>query len=545
MLSFTARRLANAAVVMRNSSLRAGKDERILARYAYGIPREQFNEEQWGKKHATFYAERYGGQGILSHGGGVRCGTRGGWQVKGIGRNLLAGADVNVEDSNGCLHLPEALREALWGELCHYALPFGAVRAAAVIATGADIQYGTATTYSTGLVVRQAALRPAHFIRSLYFRPGAKLTPGTPSDSERVRSAIQQLPNSLPRPLGMRRTDWSNMQPLAKLHCGLNEVARRFAEQTAAAQARRIMHGAITPSNVALDGRWLDFGTMSVLPGYGNIKYLQRFWDDPNEYRKIFADLCFYVSKYFRLGQKSDLPTAEQLANAFASHYISAARRRFLQLTGVPNLVAAEISSSVQSLVLCDLLFQIARSSHNTLHYGYPGEDDPFGEYSLGKILTLLARWHQDQTCENRLGFLVPNHTLRYRLISSYRDFSANAYAKAAGHGISATTFRRLIVINAKKAAWVEPLFLRKNLVSYTERIDRSYVEIDELRTRADELLTSITDRAQVLYAEPEGFSTRVMFGRDLNVRYEAGLDQWVLLENETITTFPWHAIQT
>lgn len=88
-----------------------------------------------------FLAERYGGFGIGYNGGGARCGSLGPFQVKGCGKNLLAGADQDVHHSYGGFKALYAAHEAIYGSILEGILPLGAVRILGIILTGADGAY--------------------------------------------------------------------------------------------------------------------------------------------------------------------------------------------------------------------------------------------------------------------------------------------------------------------------------------------------------------------------------------------------------------------
>lgn len=98
---FLATRMLDGKVVWINpewasdESLPADADvfEVFRSRFACMIPNsELFSSLRFDQSAPVeLLAERYGGCGIGYNGGGVRCGNLGKYQIKGIGKNLLAG----------------------------------------------------------------------------------------------------------------------------------------------------------------------------------------------------------------------------------------------------------------------------------------------------------------------------------------------------------------------------------------------------------------------------------------------------------------------
>jgi hypothetical protein len=80
----------------------------------------------------TFYAERYGGIGIGTNGGGARCGYYKSYQIKGVGRTPLVGKDCETWHSYGGLSLFDAIYEAIYSKILNNVLPKGAVNTCGV-----------------------------------------------------------------------------------------------------------------------------------------------------------------------------------------------------------------------------------------------------------------------------------------------------------------------------------------------------------------------------------------------------------------------------
>jgi hypothetical protein len=304
------------SIVFFNEKLKCGlSKEEVLSKYSYVIANSS-SVGKVGTDKKTFFAERYGGDGILRNGGGGRCGFDGDFQVKGIGPNQLVGEDVEAADGNGLMSLDSAIYESIWAEIIHIALPYGAIRAVAVIDTGYDFEHG-GKSYPRGLLVRMPAVRPAHFIRAVYFKE--RQCNAMSEDAKRVRAAIQKLVDFLPvSPNDPHANDVYN-----RLSSGLVELARRYAKQFAAARAKRIIHYNVSASNISLDGAWVDFSSARIFSQFilGDRVDVEKFTKEYVPVIESIQSICYYLSKYLVIGFNDSNRILEQAVNEFALEY--------------------------------------------------------------------------------------------------------------------------------------------------------------------------------------------------------------------------------
>ncbi len=249
--------------------------QEILEKYSYvsdGYVGEEFLDLNDNKE---FFADRYGSRYEACNGGSARCGYDGIFQVKGIGANPLVSSNIDRGHSNGKLFLDEAILESIWGEICHSHLPFGSVRTLAIIRTNVDSEF----TYLQGnplmpcaLVVREFAIRPAHFERCTFFWPKKEHLSLRDNDATRVEEAIGLLP----------RLVHSSEQDKTILE-SLITIIIKMAKQISYSRIKGIPHGSLTSSNISIDGRFLDFGTITAVPDFKNYLLsngVGAVWDD-------------------------------------------------------------------------------------------------------------------------------------------------------------------------------------------------------------------------------------------------------------------------
>lgn len=228
----------------------------------------------------VLYADRYGATGIAAHGGAGRAAVCGDYYVKGVGATPLVGR-ADWHHSHGMMWLEEALREAIFSEVLRHELPFGAVPAIAVIATG--IQYVDTPDNrprERALLVRPFRLRPSHFQRALGFRP-ERLS--HLADVDRVASIFA----------------WASSK--TNLQSRLEKFARRSMAQASALRIMKIFHGGFCTSNISISGEILDFGSASSFKSYeqGAFEIMgQAIGDEVLSLRAGLQSLDFYGSKY-------------------------------------------------------------------------------------------------------------------------------------------------------------------------------------------------------------------------------------------------------
>jgi hypothetical protein len=233
----------------------------------------------------TYQAERYGGHGVGTNGGGARVGNYAGFQIKGTGPNPLGDRAHSTWHSYGSLHLVDAAYEAIISTVLNRLLPHGCVKTFGLIFTnssGALHARGSELHPASGaLLVREQSVRPAHFMRAALFSPTkpSELMP----DRHRVRAVNRQL-----------RKQFGNDNGYIKY---LGTFILSAAEQFAFALAARITHGALTPSNICLDGRWIDLTETRFLPSGVNFCGQTQFYQDAQIVVQIIAELAHVYGK--------------------------------------------------------------------------------------------------------------------------------------------------------------------------------------------------------------------------------------------------------
>ncbi|HVQ40050.1 MAG TPA: hypothetical protein VMS31_21100, partial [Pyrinomonadaceae bacterium] len=211
-------------------------------------------ESDPGQQTVSMYADRYGGDGLGPALGAGRAGflPYGNLYVKGIGFTpLFRHNDVDdFAHSHGGVHLDDCLVEAVFGEVNENLFAKGSSRIVAIIDQGKDVIAPTGQRIPIGLAVRGGAqLRPAHLLR-------------------RLRSKRSQLENfvAITTASGQLVTkhDTSSLEDVPDLKATMLRIIDDHAQTAAESFRWRMIHGALSASNMDISGAMLDLPTQST-----------------------------------------------------------------------------------------------------------------------------------------------------------------------------------------------------------------------------------------------------------------------------------------
>jgi hypothetical protein len=258
--------------------------------FGYGIQgNERFDDIEFDLTKSKIYkAERYGGIGIGRHGGGVRCGNNDKYQIKGIGKNPLASEKAGSWHSYGGLNLVDAIYESINSVVLQIIMPIGVATCYGLIITGDNTAFMPGKVSGShgygALMVREACLRPAHFIRARDFKLNTTQKHFILKDSARVRQVNKQLA--------------VKFGETSSFISQFGRILSNFANQFAFARAARIIHGSLSTSNLCLDGRWLDLTNASFLTGGVNTAGSSSFYEEPSKMLDVIEEFIYTYAKY-------------------------------------------------------------------------------------------------------------------------------------------------------------------------------------------------------------------------------------------------------
>jgi hypothetical protein len=235
--------------VPRTNQLTPQFEEELLAKLSL---RAMLPGEVAGTEVVTMYADKYGGDGVSPALGAGRAGflSEGNLYVKGVGFTpLFAHNDKDdFAHSHGGVHLDDCLTEAVFGEVNQNLFALGSSRIVAIIDQGKFVIDRKGRRYHIALAIRTGAqLRPGHLL--------AKRARGSLSPLEmfvQIVTATNQLV--------------TNASGLPDLSATMLRIIDDHARTAAESFRWRMIHGALSPSNMDVSGAMLDLPTQSTQP---------------------------------------------------------------------------------------------------------------------------------------------------------------------------------------------------------------------------------------------------------------------------------------
>jgi hypothetical protein len=289
-----------------------------------------------GEIETTGLADRYGGNGIGHNGGSGRNVFVNDYFVKGIGRTPLVSRLTPLSHASGGAYLEEAVRETIYAEVVAREFPYGAAPNLAIIDTGIDQDWPEGIVPSRErrvLIVRPTFVRPAHFERAVGFI--SPIVKEGALDHARVKAVFA---NAI-RGIGEK-----------DLVSRLFTFFQRWTHQLAYAFVHRLPHGNNTSSNIAFDGRMVDFGATSAVPSWAITAtslmpdpFSQRF----DAVARAIKSLCYYFCRHVdpRLASMKRIESTIAENSALFYRLVSF---ETLKLCGVPMANALEVMNSKQ-----------------------------------------------------------------------------------------------------------------------------------------------------------------------------------------------------
>jgi hypothetical protein len=357
------------------------------------------------KGTVTGYAELYGGAGVGANAGGVRSANIGHCQVKGIGPTILAGRSTDKWHKHGALSLQDAVKEAIFSELFHLALPHGASRPIAIYDLG--VRFATEigvekkpSSAPRALFVREPIVRLAHFMRSSFMNVSDEIAE---RELPRMRAMVPKLVDHICAEVGEPSLEIAEV--------GLERLYSRVLEQTIAMRLKRLVHGSMIPSNFGVDGRLVDFTTSTAISSLQPVVVSLGSACSQTQHKQVLdtvADMVFYVTKF-----DPRCSANRQQIERVTKNIIDTANRAYenkvmlghLQLIGLSPAEQLALSPEVRDRLIRAIVKIILQgSTEGHLYYG--GDEHPMlpttGRNDLCGALLGAVAW---RGCED--GFVL------------------------------------------------------------------------------------------------------------------------------------------
>ncbi|WP_157134798.1 hypothetical protein [Sphingomonas sp. PAMC 26605] len=288
----------------------------LLARFGVSAFGDFDQVDTFRETSVTLYADRYGGTFGHSHGGSGRAGTAGRFNAKGVGATPLTDPNANWYHSHGCMWLEEAIREAIFSEVCWHVFPWRANPIVAIIDTGEHVKSVAGEIGARRVIaVRPAALRLAHLERNILFGSAGTGESDQFLDFLRVKEVVNCVK--------VNGVDLNGETSSASI---LSDIMSRVCEQIGYGRAYRLFHGDYLSSNLCISAALVDFGAFR-----GVADWRRNAWEDNGlpfggEDRRLFQtarSLSFHFRKHGGDPFENQLMSLDQLSIAIHKAFVS------------------------------------------------------------------------------------------------------------------------------------------------------------------------------------------------------------------------------
>jgi hypothetical protein len=256
-------------------------------------------------------------------------------------------------------------------------------------------------------------------------RPNA---PGLSRDAFRTDCAMRSLAQNLGESLELGLTGIDEAEVIDR---GLRELARRFAWQAAAAFAKRIPHGTLSCSNIALSGAYIDYGLSNHVPAYRRHAWPSHWLDPWSEHLALaqtLVSLRHQIEKYHPNIREAGIVSAQNLIDAFLFHF---QQREVVEM--------AKMGGLTEDLALACPVGVLATWGRVMKAIWKSGADEPFltqyegnmkdggtcpapratGDYDLSSIFRIAGNATNEQYMDRMLSNELSNERLRVAFVSS------------------------------------------------------------------------------------------------------------------------------
>lgn len=274
----------------------------------------------------TAYAERYGGFGLGTNGGGARVVNINNTQIKGVGANALAGEGAPRSHSYGGLDIQGAVKEIIYSRLLNKISPVGAQSIAGLILLDETSALHNDNKAPSVLMVREPAARPGHFLPCVNFRLKQEHRALVRSDYSRIHGIYKSI---------------GKHDLLSEFYTLIQHFLDKCADQLSFFRMARLAHNALAPSNICIDGRVLDTGLCSFVVSGANYGQVTSYLEEAATPALVAREWFYLINKFL-----NEKPVEEHFLKLYEDKFYQYAAVNMGFLFGLNREMSTKLSST-------------------------------------------------------------------------------------------------------------------------------------------------------------------------------------------------------
>lgn len=324
-------KISNTHLLWRNRSPNCElSDDEFVDNYSWVVKNSSFAETFKSNSNVskTMFAERYGGFGIGTNGGGARVVNINNAQIKGVGANALAGDGALRSHSYGGLDIQGAIKEIIYSQLLNKISPIGVQTINGLIFLNHKSALHNDGAAPSVLMVRELIARPSHFLPCLNFRLKPEHRTLMRSDYSRVMGIYKSI---------------GKQALLSDFYALIQHFLDRCADQLSFFRMARLSHNALTPSNISMDGRVLDTALCSFIVSGSNYGQVTSYFEEPSAPALIAKDWFYLISKFL-----FEKPVAEHFLMLYEEKFYQYAHINIGFIFGLDREMSTKFSSTME-----------------------------------------------------------------------------------------------------------------------------------------------------------------------------------------------------
>jgi hypothetical protein len=424
------------------------------------------HEAARGRQTITLYADRYGGDGLGGTLGAGRAGflPYGNLYLKGVGLTpLFKRADQeDFPHSHGGVQMNDCLGEAVFGEVNQHLLTQGSTRILAIIDQGEFIVYPDGFTVPIALVVRGGMqLRPGHLLSGQVRRNCSLL-----EIFKRITLETGQL---------ITRSDRLTSGEIPDIKATMLRILDDHAQTVAELYRWRMIHGAVTSSNMEMSGAMLDLTSQTSQPRTAPICFLL---EDDSFFGREHIERALQLQMAYRSLVRSLSRQERRLLNARSFNLVAEMRKAYWQHLQIQLLCAAGLKQEVAELI---------RTKHADIAYRFSN--------TIARMCELRNQGNLEMArgTVEKVSVLDVFTLLRIYPASYFADTAAN-HTKIIRAALKPTFKGNRFHVRKKRG--VVTTLIKQFALVYRELMETCESEVKEFYRDASGMRVSITARA-------------------------------------------------